>query len=123
VTFKTRTQRIELDGGQSISFAEIEAAADRWVAYQRRHHRLRFARFSRERFVHTAAAWLRFLGRFQKPEEKPTAFTGLVSEFDRYLREERGLSQHTIHNRCWHVQTFLQWFSQQGSGLAELRLE
>jgi integrase/recombinase XerD len=116
-------QRIELDGGRSISFAEIEAAADRWVAYQRRHHRLRFARFSRERFVHTAAAWLRFLGRLQEPEEKPAAFTGLVSEFDRNLREERGLSQHTIHNRCWHVQTFLQWLSEQGSGLAELRLE
>jgi len=116
-------QRIELDGGRSISFAEVEAAADRWVAYQRRHHRLRLASFSRERFVHTAAAWLRFLGRLQEPEEKPAAFTGLVSEFDRCLREERGLSQHTIHNRCWHVQTFLQWLSVQGSGLAELRLE
>jgi site-specific recombinase XerD len=116
-------RRIKLDGNQSIPLVEIEVAADRWVAYQRRHHRVRTARFSRERFIQTAAAWLRFLGRLQEPEENPAAFADLVSEFDSYMREERGLSLHTIHNRCWHVQTFLQWFSEQGSGLAEIRLE
>ena len=116
-------RRIELDGGRSITFVEVESAADRWVAYQRRHHRLRLARFSRERFVYTATAWLRFLGRLQEPEENSAAFADLVSEFESYMREERGLSLHTIHNRCWHVQTFLLWLSEQGSGLANLRLE
>ncbi|MCK7539545.1 MAG: hypothetical protein MZV63_55890 [Marinilabiliales bacterium] len=32
----------------------------------------------------------------------------------RHLRDERGLSPHTIHNRCWHVQAFLNWLSEQG---------
>lgn len=115
-------RRIELEDGRSITLAEVEAAADRWVVYQRRNHRVRLARFCRERFVYTATAWLRFLGRLQEPEENPSAFADLVSEFDNYMREERGLSLHTIHNRCWHVQTFLTWISEQGSGLAELRL-
>ena len=44
-------------------------------------------------------------------------------ELARHLRDERGLSTHTIHNQCWHVQAFLNWLSEQGGGLAELRLE
>lgn len=116
-------RRIELDGGQSIPLVEIEAAADRWVAYQRRHHRIRTARFCRERFIQTATAWLRFLGRLQETQDEPAAFAELIHAFDHYLLEERGLSRRTIHNRCWHVQAFLHWFSGQGSHLGELRLD
>ena len=117
------SQRIELDGSQSIPLVEIEAAADRWVVYQRRHYRIRTAKFSRERFIQTATAWLRFLGRLQEPQEEPAIFAELINEFDHYLREERGLSPRTIHSRCWHVQAFLHWLSEQGSHLGELRLD
>ncbi len=116
-------RRIDLDGERSIPFSEIEAAADRWVDCQRRHHRVRLANFSKTRFIRTATAWLRFLGRLVEPEEKPTEFAGLVSEFEHYLLDERGLSRHTIDNRCWHVQTFLRWLGLQGTGLAELQLK
>jgi integrase len=116
-------RRIELDSGRSISLAEVEAAADRWVAYQRRHHRVRTAGFSRKRFVQTATAWLRFLDRLHEPPVEPSVLAELIREFDHYMREERGLSPRTIHNRCWHVRTFLQWLSEQGSSIAELRLE
>ena len=116
-------RRIDLDGERSIPFSEIEAAADCWVECQRRLHRVRLANFSKARFIRTATAWLRFLGRLVEPEEKPAEFVGLVSEFDHYLRDERGLSRHTIDNRCWHVQTFLRWLDLQGIGLAELQLE
>jgi integrase/recombinase XerD len=116
-------RRIKLDDDRSIPLTEVEAAADRWVRYQQRHHRVRTARFSRERFIQTAAAWLRFLGRLQEMQEAPAAFAERIREFDSYLREERGLSQHTIHHRCWHVQAFLHWLSEQGSCLGEMRLE
>jgi site-specific recombinase XerD len=116
-------RRIELDGSHSIPLVEIETAADRWVAYQRRHHRVRTARFTRERFIQTATAWLRFLGRLQEPQGEPAAFAELTHEFECYLREERGLSPRTIRTRLWHVQAFLHWLSEQGSGLGELRLE
>ena len=62
-------QRIELDSERSIPFAEIEVAADRWVDCQRRHRRVRLANFSKARFVRTAAAWLRFLGRVTIPRQ------------------------------------------------------
>ena len=116
-------RRIKLDDNRSIPWTEIEAAADRWVRYQQRHHRIRTARFSQERFIQTALAWLRFLERLQEPQEAPAAFAERIREFDSYLREERGLSQHTIHHRCWHVQAFLHWLSEQGSCLGEMRLE
>lgn len=34
-------RRINIDGGRLIDAEEVEAAADRWVRYQRRHHRIR----------------------------------------------------------------------------------
>lgn len=116
-------RRIDLDGERSIPFSEIEAAADRWVDCQRRHHRVRLANFSKTRFIRTATAWLRFLGRLVEPEEKPAEFAGLVSEFEHFLHDERGLSRHTIDNRCWHAHAFLRWLGLQGIGLAELQLE
>jgi hypothetical protein len=116
-------RRIALDGDRSIPLAEVEMAAERWVRYQRRHHRNHGGRFSRERFIQTAAAWLRFLGRLQVPQTESPAFADLVQMFDGYLRNERGLSQHTIYNRCWHAQAFLGWLSAQGSCIGELRLE
>jgi len=116
-------QRIELSGNRSIPIEELETAADRWVAYQRRRHRIRDARFSRQLFVHTATAWLRFLGRLEQPHQKPPAFADLIGEFADYMRKERGLSPRTIHNRCWHAQAFLRWLSEEGHCLAEVELE
>jgi len=89
-------QRIKFDDRQSISLAEIEASADHWVAYQRRRHRVKTTRFSRERFIQTATAWLRFLGRLAEPQEEPAAFAEMIREFIRYQSEERGLSPRTI---------------------------
>lgn len=117
------SRRIALDNGRLIPSAEVEMAADRWVRYQRRHERILTARFSRERFIQTATAWLRFLGRLQEPQPETPPFVDLVQRFGSYLHEERGLSSHTIHNRCWHVQAFLSWLSEQGSSIGEMRLE
>src|SRR5471030_2890317 len=67
------SRRIALDKGRLIPSAEVEMAADRWVRYQRRHKRILAGRFSRERFIQTATAWLRFLERLQEqqPETPP----------------------------------------------------
>jgi integrase/recombinase XerD len=116
-------RRFALDGDQSIPLAEVEMAADRWVRYQRRRHRIQRGRFSRERFIQTASAWLRFLGRLEEPQTEPPAYADLVQMFDDFLRNERGLSPRTIHNRRWHAQAFLCWLSAQGSRIGAMRLE
>lgn len=116
-------RRIDLDGNRTVAVEDIEAAADRWVGYQRRHHRIHSSKFSRVLFVQTARAWLRFLGRLAQTEAEPSPAAARVHEFDRYMREERGLSTHTISNRCWHVQAFLCWLGERGGCLADVRLE
>jgi integrase/recombinase XerD len=117
------SRRIVLDNRRLIPSVEVEMAANRWVRYQRRHQRILAGGLSRERFIQTATAWLRFLGQLQEQQPETPPFADLVQRFDHYLWEERGLSAHTIHNRCWHVQAFLFWLSEQGSSIGEMRLE
>lgn len=64
-------RRIHLDDNGSLTLTEVEAAAKDWVEHQQRHHRIKTARFSRERFIQTALAWLRFLGRVEEPQKVP----------------------------------------------------
>ena len=116
-------QRIDIGAGQLIDASEVESAADCWIDYQRRQHRIIESRFSRERFIQTATAWLRFLGQLQPLNEKPLVYADLIEEFACYMREERGLSLRTIQSRRWHVLAFLNWLSQESVDLAELRLE
>jgi site-specific recombinase XerD len=59
----------------------------------------------------------------QEPLQEPDACAELIREFERYLREERGLSPRTIHNRIWHIQALLHWLGGQGSSLGKLQLE
>ena len=49
-------RRIDVSGTRTIPLGEVQTAADRWVGYQRRHHRIRSSRCSRERFIQTATA-------------------------------------------------------------------
>jgi integrase/recombinase XerD len=116
-------RRIDISGTTAITLHTVEVAADGWVRHQRRHQRIRDPRFCRQRFVQVATDWLRFLARLEATPEKLCANADLVDEFADYMRLERGLSPHTIHNRCWHVQAFLHWLSKQSCSIAEVSLE
>ena len=116
-------RRINIEGGRLIDAEEVEAAADCWIRYQRRHHRISGSRFSRERFIHTATVWLSFLCQLQPLNDKPLAYDDLIDEFVCYMHEEHGLSLRTIQSRRWHIRTFLNWLSEEAVDLSELRLE
>jgi site-specific recombinase XerD len=49
------------------------------------------------------------LGRLEAPDRKPLPFAELVEHFAAWMREQRGLSEVTIGNRCWHARRFLNW--------------
>ena len=116
-------QRLDVHGTRTIAPEEIGLAADRWVRHQRRLGRIRTARFSRQRFVQVATDWLRFLGRLEATPVMRGAGAELVDEFAAYMRLERGLSPHTVHNRCWHVQAFLTWLDEQHCSAGAANLE
>jgi site-specific recombinase XerD len=94
---------------RKIGVEEIERAATRPAVFCRR-----FSpdpgdspKSTQQLFVHAATAWLGFLGRLQAPRAVHTEFSRQVSAFERYMREERGLSPATIRFRC----DALGWFS------------
>lgn len=73
-------------------------------------------------FVSVATKWLRFLGRLEAEPAKETAFTGFVSEFERHMRDERGLSPATIRTRCERVNWFFASIPEQRSSVQAITI-
>lgn len=92
-----------------VSLAEIERAATSPAVFNQRFSPEPGSspKSTQQLFVHTATAWLGFLGRLQTPRAAHTEFSRRVSAFERYMRAERGLSPATIGFRC----EALGWFS------------
>jgi len=111
-----------IDITRSISHQDLETAASKWARRQQRRHRSRGPRWSTESFLQLGTSWLHFLGRLQRPAVPPFPFAHLITEFIQYMRAERGLSEATIRNRCWHVQQFLEWLINQNRSLAEVSI-
>jgi len=116
-------ERLDISGTRAVTLEEIEAAADRWVRHQRRQGRISTARHCRERFAQVATDWLRFLGRLHVVPVERGAGADLIDEFAASMSVERGLSPHTVANRCWHVQAFLTWLAEQRCVAAEADLK
>ena len=115
--------RIDLNAERQISFPEIEVAADEWFRYQKRRGRVHSPKWSRERFIQTAVAWLRFLERFREAEQQQRPYEPIVQDFASFMRDERGLSEVTIYGRCWHVRKFLDWLNDQNRCFDEVALQ
>jgi site-specific recombinase XerD len=91
-----------------VTRAEIERVACR--------HRVRFLRHKSDRgnrtstqqlFIHTATAWFDFLGRLAPDPVPSSPFGQYVQVFERFMREEQGLSACTIATRIERVGAFL----------------
>jgi integrase/recombinase XerD len=115
-------QRLDLTTDRMISIRQVEAAAERWVHHQRRRGRIGGPRGSRQWFIQTALSWLRFLGRLEAQDEKPLPFADLIAHFAALMRDQRGLSEVTIRNQCWHAQKFLNWLDGQNRSFREVSL-
>lgn len=87
---------------RKVSLAEIKRAATSPAVFNQRPSPDPGSspKSTQQLFVHTAKAWLGFLGRLQAPPAVRTEFSRRVSAFERYMREERGLSPATIAFRC-----------------------
>ena len=116
-------KNIDITASASVSRADLEATAIKWSRRQQRRHRSHGLRWSRELFLQVGTSWLGFLGRLQKPAVPPSPFAHLIRDFVQYMRVERGLSEATMRNRCWHVQQFLGWLKTQIAVLPTSRSE
>lgn len=100
---------LKLQDRETITHAEIEAAAERWAQQQAGSPRLKgsLSPLSKSRFIMHATHWLVFLGRMQTPVLPSHPFTQYISEFAGFMRDERGLSSATIVARCLKVEAYL----------------
>lgn len=103
----TRLLRLDKRGNESISLAEVEAAAARWANRRPRPRGMMDKRLAQHHFLRVARAWLQFLGRLQLPATAPRSCAQRVAAFADFQRQEKGLSSYTIHGRGRVVQAFL----------------
>jgi len=91
---------------KTISLSEIKRCASRWGC---RHRVVAITRPSvcRRRFIRHATRWLQFMGRLEVPPKVPLPYAKQIAEFVDYMRQEKGLSPHTITYRNITVQDFL----------------
>ena len=112
-------QRVDL-----ITVEQIHAAADLWVGRQPQPHTHNAAdhRWARCRFISDARQWLSFLGRLRTTEVPRHPYTHLIDEFADHMVREKGLSQHTVRIRCWHVEQFLHRFWERNRSFNEVTI-
>lgn len=112
-------------GETRLSVQDVEAAADRWVRFQRRRKRIRDCRWSRLRFISTANSWLRFFDRLEHSPEEAKHFAHLIDEFSAFMRDERGCplrpsrgdagkrgtssKTYRLRNALWHAYRSKMW--------------
>lgn len=116
-------RRVDITAAGGVTVGQIEAAADDWMKQARHYFRREIGPHkARKRFVNVATDWLRFLERLNEPECPPAAHADLVTEFTRYLDQERGQSPATIRKRGSDAHGFLSWFDQQQRPLSEVTI-
>lgn len=93
---------------RSVSVSDLARVASRPIRIARhRDPSGASPRGTQQLFISVATKWLSFLGRFKPEAANPTTLTRFVNEFERYMRDERGLSAVTIKTRCERVNWFL----------------
>lgn len=107
-----------------ITVEQIHAAADLWVGREPQLHTHNAAdyRWARWRFISEAKQWLSFLGRLRTTEAPRRPYAHLIEEFADHMIREKGLSQHTVRIRCWHVEQFLHRFWERNRSLDEVTI-
>jgi integrase/recombinase XerD len=101
-----------------VTREQINIAADRWAHDQRRRGRCDGLRWSRGRFAQVATDWLAFIGRLEiEQPELPGA--QWIKPFAAYMRDERGLSPHTIRTSGWFIAKFFSQLTTQQRTLAQ----
>lgn len=89
---------LDLQNGQLVSRAQIEAAAARWSQPRGRRCNWAASRKTRERFVSHGVRWLGFLGWLDEPDRERHPHDAEVRILAEWLRDERGLSEATVRS-------------------------
>ncbi len=87
---------LDLEDGERVSRSRIEAAAALWAQPRGRRCDRAASLKTRDRFVNHSVRWLAFLGWLDERDDGRHPHDTEVQAFERWLREERGLSDATV---------------------------
>ena len=111
------------EGSGKVPLAQVEAAAAQWALPRLRRSGKHAKPTAVAKFIARATRWLSFLGRLEVPPVVARhRQVAKVAAFADWMRTERGLSEHTIHNRCWIVDEFLSRFRDEDRPLHQLTI-
>ena len=98
---------LDLREGETVALSQLTAVAE--ARFDREEHpggQRAHSRASRD-FLGHALRWLRSLGRVEQPTKLRHPYAAEIEAFTVWMRDERGLSEGTIHGRRQAVADFL----------------
>ena len=114
---------LQLTEMRDVSLEEIGRAAGCWARHQRTNPKAHSYGNSARFFAYAAKKWLRFHGRLKFPSAAPMRFADQLSDFARYMTEEKGLSPYSVRSHCSKTSKFLEWLGERHRLLARARIE
>ena len=113
---------LDLGEVRRVSVAEIVAAAEAWSCPGLYRYQRPGSSVSKADFVANAVRWLHFMGCLEEREDARHAHTAEVAAYERWMRQERGLSDETIRAAISRVHLFFDWLAENDLALASLRI-
>ncbi len=111
---------LDLKAGERVNRSQVEAAAATWSQPKGRRCDRAASPNTSSHFVNHGLRWLAFLGWLDEPYDHRHPHGAEVSAFERWLREERGLSTATIQDYCRAADRFFLWLESRGTPLVDV---
>jgi integrase/recombinase XerD len=113
---------LKLKEGSKVRLSQIEAVTAVWSQPKARRCDRSASPEARTRFVNRGIQWLRFLGWLEEPEYERHPHHAEVAIFEKWLRQERGLSTATAHDYCRAIDHFFFWLAGKGTPLDAVQM-
>jgi integrase/recombinase XerD len=113
---------LKLKEGSRVRLSQIEAVTAVWSQPKARRCDRSASPKARTRFVSRGIQWLRFLGWLDEPEHKDHPHHAEVAIFEKWLRQERGLSTATVQDYCRAIDHFFFWLAGKGTPLDAVQM-
>ena len=108
---------LKLKEGSKVRLSQIEAVTAVWSQPKARRCDRSASSKARTRFASRGIQWLRFLGWLYEPEHEHHPQHREVAIFEKWLRQERGLSTVTVQDYCRAIDRFFFWLARKGKPL------
>jgi integrase/recombinase XerD len=113
---------LNLKDGCRVRLSQIEAVTAIWSQPKARRCDRSASPKAKTRFVDHAVRWLRFLGWLDETEREHHPHHARVAIFEKWLRQERGLSTATIQDYCRAADHFFFWLAGRGTPLDAVQM-